>query len=180
LGRTGIWWKRKNNIVKNQRFSPAGVELGLLFRKGSIPKENVRQTAKADPFVEVTSAAWENFASECKWKAAAEIGKLSTEKRPHLYYGWENLAWALHKQGFTRVAYDMLYPILRGLKLKGPPSGRAAWCLACFSACLGKNNEAKRWLRLAATLAQDKSGFHIYTSHEPDLQTIWREIETSI
>jgi len=130
-------------------------------------------TNPPDAFVEVTQAAWDNFASRGNWSAAAELAEHCATRRPTLYYGWENWAWALHKQGQTREAYELLLPLLRNLKFPGAPSGRAAWCLACFCAALGQETEAKRWLRLASVLAQDKSIFHFHTLREPDLQSLW-------
>jgi hypothetical protein len=126
-----------------------------------------------DVYVDVTQAAWERLVGEENWTAAAEVGRLSSLKRPKLYYGGENWAWALHKQGRPEEAYDLLAPMMRELRLAGPPSGRSAWCLACFCAVLGKRNEAKRWLRLAATMARDEDAFHSHTLREPDLQELW-------
>jgi hypothetical protein len=130
-----------------------------------------------DPFVDVTQVSWDNFASRENWEAAEKLGRLCAEKRPKLYYGWENWAWALHKQGLTEAAYELLKRVVKGLKLPGPPSGRAAWCLACFCSRLGKISEARRWLRLAETLATDKSLFHFHTLREPELQALCLEAE---
>jgi len=163
--------------VKNQRFSLAvgGAKKQLLdARRGN---SLARSGAEADPFVEITQVTWDKFACSGKWVAAAEIAEIATQKRPGLYYGWENWAWALHQQGLTQSAYDLLAPIMKGLTLKGPPSGRAAWCLACFCACLDRVKEAKRWLRLSETLAHDKSLFHSHTVREPHLQKLWSEME---
>lgn len=129
-----------------------------------------------DPFIEVTQAAWDRLASDEDWPGAAAVGKFSAEKRPALSYGWENWAWSLHKQGESLQAYQLLAPLMKSLKLPGPPSGRAAWCLACFCAELKRTREAKRWLRMSAVLAQDKSTFEFHTQREPVLQAIWCQI----
>ena len=126
-----------------------------------------------DMFVEVTREWWERFANSNDWKSAAALGKTCAEKRPELAYGWENWAWALHKCGETQKAYAVLAPILKKLKLAGPPSGRAAYCLACFCGTLRKKGEGTRWLRLAYTLAADKDAFRVHAIHEPDLREIW-------
>lgn len=126
-----------------------------------------------DMYVEVTRLWWDRFAGMGDWKAAAALARECTEKRPELAYGWENWAWALHKQGQTREAYKLLAPILKKLKLAGPPSGRAAYCLACFCAALGKRREAVRWLRLALAMASDKEVFKDHVIHDPDLREVW-------
>ena len=163
--------------MKNHRFYLAFGGSKNSLRRPARPRASGASEPLLDPFVEVTQVTWDDFASSGKWAAAAEIAEIATKKRPGLYYGWENWAWALHKQGLTQSAYDLLAPIMKGLTLKGPPSGRAAWCLACFCACLSRTKEAKRWLRLSETLAHDKSVFHAHTVREPDLQKLWREME---
>ena len=127
----------------------------------------------ADPFVELTKLWWDRAAASDDWSAAAAVGKLSAERRPNLAFGWENWAWALHKSGRTATAYKLLAPLLKKLKLPGPPSGRAAFSLACFCGALEKNAEAARWLRLAYNMAADKDAFRIHAILEPDLRAIW-------
>jgi hypothetical protein len=124
-------------------------------------------------FVEVTRMWWDKFAAANDWKSAAALGKTCAEKRPELAYGWENWAWALHKTGETIQAYKLLAPILKKLKLAGPPSGRAAYCLACFCGTLGRSREGVRWLNLAHALAKEKDAFKMHAIHEPDLRHIW-------
>jgi hypothetical protein len=121
----------------------------------------------------MTRERWERFAAAGDWKRAEAIAKVAAERRPNEAYGWENWAWALHKQGNTLAAYKLLAPILRKLKLPGPPSGRAAYSLACFCGALNRVREGTRWLRLAYTLCQNKDQFGIHAILEPDLRAIW-------
>jgi|SRR3954464_10646176 len=132
-----------------------------------------REAGSGDSFVDVTREWWERFAGSENWKRAAELGKICAEKRAHLHYGWENWAWGLHKLGRTEEAYKTLAPLLKGLKLPGPPSGRAAYCLACFCGVLGRVKEGTRWLRLACTMAADLDAFRVHAILEPDLREIW-------
>jgi hypothetical protein len=136
-----------------------------------LPSEN--ESVLGDGFVAMTKLGWERFAAAENWKSAAELGRVCAEKRPQLYYGWENQAWALHKLGKTREAHKILAPLLRGLRLPGPPSGRAAYCLACFCGALDRIREATRWLRLAHTLAKDKDALRLHSIMEPDLRSVW-------
>jgi hypothetical protein len=55
----------------------------------------------------------------------------------------------------------------------GPPSGRAAYCLACFCARLGRLTEGAKWLRLALIQAQDRAGFREYAFQDLDLEPLW-------
>jgi hypothetical protein len=132
-----------------------------------------RSASSGDSFVDVTREWWERFAGTENWKCAAELGKICAEKRPDLAYGWENWAWSLYKQGKPREAYNVLAPLLKGLKLPGPPSGRAAYCLACFCGELRKVKEGVRWLRLAHTLAADRDAFRVHAVLEPALREVW-------
>ena len=127
-------------------------------------------------FVELSKGWWEKLASREDWRTAAELGELCAKVCPHEAFGWENWAWALHKQGQTKQAYKVLAPILRQLKLSGPPSGRAAYCLACFCTALGKIEEASGWLRLAALRSVNKEAFRFHVLGEPDLQSFWPKI----
>lgn len=121
----------------------------------------------------MTRIYWERFAAQDDWKSAAAIARISTERRPTLAFGWENLAWALHKQGETLKAYKLLAPMLKKLTLPGPPSGRAAYSLACFCGALGKAKEGTRWLRLAHTMSLNKDDLRMQALFEPDLREIW-------
>lgn len=132
-----------------------------------------RPVVARDMYEEVTSLWWDKFAEKGDWASAAALGQACAEKRPDLAFGWENWAWALHKMGQTREAYDVLAPVLKKLKLAGPPSGRAAYCLACFCAALGRVTEGVRWLRLALALAECKDTFKMHVIHDPDLRDIW-------
>lgn len=146
----------------------------LLFPENRLERDcAVRPLVTSDPFVELTRHWWERAAAAEDWDTAAAIGKVSAERRPELAYGWENWAWALHKQGKTTAAYKLLGPLLRKLELPGPPSGRAAFSLACFCGVLGKNREGTRWLRLAYRLSQNKDALRIHALLEPDLREIW-------
>jgi len=126
-----------------------------------------------DPFAELAKAWWERFAAADDWKRAEAIGKLAADRRQNETWGWENWAWALHKQGKSLAAYKVLAPLLKKLILPGAPSGRAAYSLACFCGALNKAPEGARWLRLAYNLAENKDGFRIHALLEPDLRQIW-------
>lgn len=127
-------------------------------------------------FQELSKNWWETLASRQDWRAAAELGEISTVICPDQSFGWENWAWALHKQGQTKEAYRILAPVLKKLKLPGPPSGRAAYCLACFCSVLGRKDEGARWLRLAEIRAVNKDAFRFHVLREPDLQDFWASL----
>lgn len=116
---------------------------------------------------------WDQLAADRDWSTAAEVARLCTRRFPKDYFGWENWAWAVHKRGDTQQAYALLAPIMKGLKLPGPPSGRAAYCLACFCSVLGRLEEGRGWLRLALLRYPDRAGFRQYAVQEPDLEPLW-------
>jgi hypothetical protein len=165
--------------VKSNRLLPwVGWKTGeisfLMLKRESLGRfHSSRTVATSDPFVEVTRLWWERFSVAEDWKSAAELGRLCTKRRPELAYGWENWAWGLHRCGDTERAYKVLCPIVKRLKLPGPPSGRSAYCLACFAGVLGRNKEAVRWLNLAYVLAEDKDAFRHHALTERDLRDVW-------
>jgi hypothetical protein len=165
--------------VKPSRLLPwVGWNIGdpslLLFPEHRFDRGvSFRPFVTSDPFVELTKVWWERSAATEDWKTAVAIGKLSAERRPSQSYGWENWAWALHKSGETAAAYKVLAPLLRKLKLPGPPSGRAAFSLACFCGTMNKFREGTRWLRLAYNLSTNKDSFRVHALLEPDLREIW-------
>ncbi len=149
----------------------------LLLRRNNLHRPLTQRTVTTtDPFVEVTKLWWERFAAQEEWRSAAELGKICTKRRPALAYGYENWAWGLHKMGETEQAYKVLAPLMKKLKLPGPPSGRSAYSLACFCGVLGRTKEATRWLNLAFVLAEDKDVFRHHTLREPELRDVWPAI----
>src|SRR5688572_14390948 len=150
-------------------------ELSLLLvpEDGFVRGRSFRPVVTTDPFAEMAKSLWERFATAGDWTRAAAIGKVAAERRADQAYGWENWAWALYKQGNSLAAYKVLAPLLKKLKLPGPPSGRAAYSLACFCGALNRSREGARWLRLAYSLCQEKDQFRVHALLEPDLREIW-------
>lgn len=148
----------------------------LVSRLCSLYARERDEQSTSDRFMELAKAWWDKLASREDWRAAGELGEFCTAVCPNESFGWENWAWALHKQGRTEQAYKVLAPILRQLRVAGPPSGRAAYCLACFCAALGKTEEGCRWLRLASLRAVDKEGFRFHVLGEPDLEGFWPKL----
>ena len=145
----------------------------LMLSSGDNRFRQNRTFASADPFADVTRIWWERFAAQEDWRAAEKIARVTTDRRPNKYRGWEDLAWALHKQGRTAEAHKILARLLRSLRIPGPPSGRAAYSAACFCGALGKSKEGIRWLRLAYKLSRNRDDFRIQALLEPDLRQIW-------
>lgn len=162
-----------NRLLPWVGWNSGQISVLLLPRAEYARARAVRTVATNDPFAEVTRLWWERFASLNDWRSAAKIARVSTERRPQLYRGWEDLAWALHKQGETRQAYRLLAPLLKKLVLPGPPSGRAAYSLACFCGALGKTKEGIRWLKLAYNMSVHKDDIRTQALLEPDLREIW-------
>jgi tetratricopeptide (TPR) repeat protein len=120
---------------------------------------------------------WEKRLEKGDWEGAMERAGRLTEEFPEEYFGWENLAWTLHRSGQTREAYEVLAPLLKELRLPAAPSGRAAYFLACFSAMLGKGKESERWLRLALALAAEPREFLLNAIKQPELSPLKARME---
>ena len=170
---------RRDRGVKSNRLLPwVGWKTGeisfLMLKRDSLARPLGQRTVPtSDPFVEVTKLWWEKFIANENWFCAAELGKLCTKRRPNLSYGWENWAWGLHRMGDSLGAYKVLAPLMKRLKLPGPPSGRSAYCLACFCGALGRTKEGVRWLNLAYILSEDKDVFRHHALRESELREIW-------
>jgi len=82
--------------------------------------------------VEKLRTEWEKEMEEENWEGAIRIARRTTKQFPKEYFGWENLAWGLHRAGRTQSAYRILAPLLKGLKLPPPPSGRAVFFSVLF------------------------------------------------
>jgi tetratricopeptide (TPR) repeat protein len=163
----------KNRLLPWVGWDTGEVSLLLLPHDGFVRGRSFRPRVTKDPFAEMARSWWDRFATAGDWEKAAAIGKLAADRRPNEPWGWENWAWALYKQGKPLAAYKTLAPLLKKLALPGPPSGRAAYSLACFCGTLNKVREGARWLRLAYTLAGDKDEFRVHALLEPDLREIW-------
>jgi hypothetical protein len=164
---------KPNRLLPWVGWNTGELSLLLLPNDGFVRGRSFRPRVTADPFSEMAKAWWERFATDGDWKRAAAIGKLTSERRPEEAWGWENWAWALYKQGDSLAAYKILAPLLKKLILPGPPSGRAAYSLACICGKLQKTREGTRWLRLAYTLCENKDMFGVHALLEPDLRQIW-------
>ena len=121
---------------------------------------------------------WEKEMQNENWDGAIQTARRSTKQFPKEYFGWENLAWGLHRAGRTRAAYRILAPLLKGLKLPPSPSGRAAYFLACFSSMLGKGRESERWFRLALALAVDPKKLVLDAMLQAELSPLKGVLET--
>jgi hypothetical protein len=167
---------KQNRLLPWVGWDTGEISVLLLPQDASARGRTYRPIATTDPFSDVTRIWWERFAGMKDWKSAAAIARVSTERRPDQYCGWENWAWALYKQGHPLKAYKLLAPKLKKLELPGPPSGRAAYELACFCGALGRFKEGVRWLRLGCTLSLDKDDLRIQALLEPDLREIWPSV----
>lgn len=163
----------KNRLLPWVGWDTGDVSLLLLPNDGFVRGRSFRPRVTKDPFADMARTWWDRFATAGDWEKAAAIGKLAADRRPNEAWGWENWAWALYKQGKPLAAYKTLAPLLKKLVLPGPPSGSAAYSLACFCGTLNRLREGARWLRLAYTLAEDKDEFRVHALLEPDLREIW-------
>lgn len=164
---------KHNRLLPWVGWDSGQISVLLLPHDENSPHRCCKPVATKDPFAEVTRLWWERFAALEDWESASRIARVATQRRPENYRGWEDLAWALFKKGETRKAYQVLAPLLRRLTIPGPPSGRAAYSLACFCGALGRIKEGVRWLRLAHKLSTNPDDFRIQALFEPTLREIW-------
>lgn len=83
------------------------------------------------------------------WAVALKLAQAVIRRCPERPEGWILRSCALHYLQRTREAYDRLKPRLKTF----PDSAQMLYCMACFSCCLGRLGEARRWLRQVFALS---------------------------
>ncbi len=104
------------------------------------------------------------------WAVALKLAQAVIRRCPERPEGWILRSCALHYLQRTRQAYGRLKPRLKTF----PDSAQMLYCMACFSCCLGRLGEARRWLRQVFALSGwEARTFQRLALVDLDLEPLW-------
>jgi tetratricopeptide (TPR) repeat protein len=132
--------------------------------------ENIAPALRTHPLV--LEMRWQIYAKAEKWEACVEIGEAMVKAAFDLPEGWIHRSFALHELKRTQEAADKLEAAADLF----PSVWTIQYNLACYACQLGKQDEAREWLRDAFDLAPDKKALKLSALDDPDLEPLWLEI----
>ena len=135
--------------------------------------EKVAPANRAHP--DVLQVRWRVYAKAGKWDACLDIATALTQTTPRRRFGWLHRAISLDRLRRPAEAKELL---LSAIEKLGPCS-TFAFHLACVCARRGQPVEAKRWVKEAIDLAENKATLdrlRLRVLDEPALGEFWREI----
>jgi tetratricopeptide (TPR) repeat protein len=141
--------------------------------EASAELEKIAPANRAHP--DVLQVRWGVYAKAGKWDACLDIATALTQMTPRRRFGWIHRAISLDQLQRPAEAKELLLSAVGKLG----PSSTVAFHLACICARLGQLIEAKRWVKEAIDLAQDKATLdrlRLRLLDEPVLESFWREI----
>jgi len=95
-----------------------------------------------------------------KWDAVVTIAETVVKIAPKERHGWIQRSFALHEMKRTQKAFDKLLPAVKLF----PKFWLIPYNLACYTAQLGRIEEAERWFKRAMVLNEKRSnGLHRMT-----------------
>ena len=132
--------------------------------------ENIAPDLRSHPLV--LDVRWEIYAKEKKWEACVDIGEAMVKAAFDLPEGWIHRSFALHVLKQTQEAADKLEPAADLF----PSVWTIPYNLACYACQLGKQGEAREWLKDAFDLAPDKKTVKLKALDDSDLEPLWAKI----
>ena len=135
--------------------------------------EQVAPANRAHP--DVLQVRWRVYAKAGKWDACLDIATALTQTTPRRRFGWLHRAISLDRLRRPAEAKELL---LSAIEKLGPCS-TFAFHLACVCARLGQLIEAKRWVKEAIDLAENKptlDRLRLRVLDEPALEEFWRQV----
>ena len=135
--------------------------------------ENLAPANRAHP--DLLQVRWRVYAKAGKWAACLDIATSLTQMTPRRRFGWVHRAISLDRLQRPAEAKELL---LSAVEKLGPCS-TFAFHLACVCARLGQLVEAKRWVKQAIGLAQDRATLdrlRLRVLDEPALEEFWRQV----
>ena len=147
------------------------LELGNTCEAG---EEIARIAPKNLDHPDVLEARWTVCASGERWEAGLEIAEALMRVAPERASGWLHRAYALRrvKDGGLQRAWDALRP---GHD-KFPKAEVISYNLSCYSAQMGRLEEAWEWLHKAMEAAGDVEVIKRMALDDADLMPLWDRI----
>ncbi len=128
-----------------------------------------RISPKLKKHPDILEVSWSINAKLEKWDDCIKIARTLVKIAPKQVWGWIHLSYALHELKQTLEAYDNLVPVLD----RFPNDWLMRYNLACYSAQLGRLEEAQRWLA-GAMLMGDREEIKEMAAEDPDLAPLFK------
>jgi predicted Zn-dependent protease len=113
------------------------------------------------------------LARKNQWDACREIAGMITKQLPNFAGGWLHLAYATRRStgGSEQAAFDLLQPASE----RFPTEPTIPYNLACYVCQLGNLAEARKWLKRAFAIG-DQKAIKLMALADADLKPLWEEI----
>lgn len=144
------------------------------------PSEAGEEIARISPenldHPDVLEVRWAVCAAGERWEAGLEVAETLLRAAPDRASGWLHRAYALRrvKEGGLQRAWEALLPGFEKL----PKAEVIPFNLACYSAQMGRLDEAWEWLHKAMEAAGDVNVIKNMALADTDLQALWERIRT--
>ena len=124
----------------------------------------------------VLSARWQVAAALRDWATAFSAANLMMVHTPLDPAGWIQRSYAIRRapSGGLQQAWDALLPAFD----KFPAISIIPYNLACYSAQLGKLDDAWDWLHRAMEAAEDVAEIKGMAMKDEDLRALWSRVKT--
>lgn len=136
--------------------------------------ELAKVSASLDAHPTVLEVRWAIHATEKDWPQALVAAEKLVESEPARAVGWLHRAYALRRVpgGGLQTAWKALLPAVD----RFPEEATIPYNLACYSCQMGDLDEARRWLRRALGVGEQRK-IRAMAEIDPDLEPLWAEIK---
>lgn len=134
--------------------------------------EQISPDGKQNP--DVLELYWSIYALFKEWDKAMPVTEKLVEVAPQNPSGWINRSYTLHEMKRTKEALELLLPAVE----KFPENEIIPYNLACYYCQLGDLSEARRWLKKALNVANNRESIKSMALNDPDLKPLQDEIES--
>lgn len=111
------------------------------------------------------------FAEAKNWNSLLQVASTRIRIAPEDPNSWLNCSFALQQMRRIADAFDLLLPTVE----KFPKNWMVTYNLACYTAQLGRLNEAWRWLEKTIKI-RDPKKLKLEALDDPDLEPLWPAI----
>lgn len=124
---------------------------------------------------EVLEAGWEVCWAEQDWEAGLKVAEALLRKAPERVSGWLDRAYATRR--VPTGGLEKAWTILRPAYELFPTEYLISYNLACYSAQLGRLEEAWDWYKKSLAVANNVEAVQAMGLHDPDLQGLWERMK---
>jgi tetratricopeptide (TPR) repeat protein len=127
--------------------------------------ENIRPEYRVHP--DVLEVRWQIYTKYEKWEGALDIASTLMKIAPERAESWIHRSFSLHVLNRTQEAFDLLLPASEQF----PQIWTIPYNLACYTAQLGRLDDAATWFKKAMAIEETAAGESALD--DPDLRPLW-------